>query len=232
MSPSTDPNTPRSHPTVEHKPRQRWLAWSNVGWKGYRALDRLRGEKAKPRLIYLDGTVYVITPPETIDRAFLRLSLFVSLVAADSGIPHIGAGQTTLRDKTRRVGVEGDQEFYFTNYKNILGNTDLDMSVDPPPDLVIESLRGVPLSKAFAAYRRLGVPEVWAFRPDRLRIWRLHANGRYFASEFSRSIPFLQAETIFSIVSEPQGESDTDWIIFVRRWVRETLVPRVHPEEA
>ena len=33
----------------------------DVGWKGYRTLLRVRGQRPRPRMIYLDGSVYLAT---------------------------------------------------------------------------------------------------------------------------------------------------------------------------
>jgi Uma2 family endonuclease len=229
MAPATEPNTTIPTPRVRRKPRQHWVAWPNVGWKGYQALDRLRGGKATPKLIYLDGTVYLVAP--LLEHFAKRLGIIVLEVAVGLDIPFLIAGQTTLSKKPKRAGVEGGQEFYFANHQRIAGKTDLDMNIDPPPDLVIEAVCSHPANKALEAYKRLQVPEVWIVDEDQLRILTLQTNGTYAAQESSLVFPFVQATELFAQIDVPI-HSDLDWMKGVRRWVRDVLVPRVTPEEA
>jgi Uma2 family endonuclease len=198
----------------------------DIGWKGYATLLRLRGERRRPRMIYLDGDVSLVTTSFPHERLSERLGIFVIEVVVGLDIPCVPAGETTFRRRKKRGGVEGDKTFYLANEARIRGKDKLHLRVDPPPDLAIEAVYSHAAARAVEVYRRFGVPEVWVCDEVGLRILVLQANGRYAKAEASAAFPFLAAAEIFDWVRRPQTVSETEWVKEVRRWVRETLVAR------
>src|SRR6516165_3500982 len=78
-----------------------------IGWKGYCTLLRLRGARSMPRMIYLDGTVWLMSPAFPHERLSVRLGLFVMEVVVGLNIPCIPARSTTFRRRAKKGGVEG-----------------------------------------------------------------------------------------------------------------------------
>ena len=200
-----------------------------IDWKGYRTLLRLRGERAVPRMVYLDGDLWLMSPSYIHENLAKRLGWFVLEVAVGLQIPFTSARQTTLRRRKKDVGVEGDDSFYFAHVERLRGKTTIDLRVDPPPDLALEAVYSHGARAALEVYRRLGVPEVWVGAETRLRILVLQANGEYAESESSAAFPFLKTAEIADWIYRPQDGSETQWLKDVRRWVRATLIPRVRP---
>src|SRR4051794_29774448 len=79
----------------------------DIDWKGYTTLLRLRGERPVPRMVYLDGSVYLLSPSFPHENLKERLGTFVTEVVVGLGIPHIPSGSTTFRRRAKRGGVEG-----------------------------------------------------------------------------------------------------------------------------
>jgi Uma2 family endonuclease len=198
----------------------------DVGWKGYCALLRMRGERTIPRMVYLDGSVFLMSPSFAHENIKERLGQFVMVLVEELHVPCIMAGSTTFRRRLKRGGVEGDQSFYLTNCARIRGKKKLSLKVDPPPDLAIEAVVTHTADEAVEVYRRFRVPEVWVCEKDRFEILVLQESGRYLAAERSLAFPFLEASEIHAWVFRDQDENDTEWITELRRWVQEVLVPR------
>jgi Uma2 family endonuclease len=203
------------------------VALRDVGWKGYSALLRLRGERPAPKIVYLDGTVWLMSPSFPHERLKNRLGQFVAEVVVGLAIPCIMAGSTTLRRRVKRGGVEGDQTYYLANEAFVRGKDEIHLKIDPPPDLAIEAVYLHEADAALEVYRRFKVPEVWVCDESRHVILVLQSNGRYAESATSASFPFLSAAEVFEWVSRPQAVPDTEWITKLRNWVRRTLRPRV-----
>jgi Uma2 family endonuclease len=199
---------------------------ADIGWEGYSKLLKIRGERSIPRMIYLGGSVLLMSPSIPHERLAELLGAFVLVVAEELDIPLHMAGSTTFRRRAKRGGVEGDKTFYFTNLDRIRGKKKISLRVDPPPDLAIEVVVTRDADDAIEVYRRLGVPEVWICEVRRFTILRLEANGQYEESQCSRAFPVLTAGEIHAWVSRQNDESDTAWTKDLRRWVREVLVPR------
>jgi Uma2 family endonuclease len=207
----------------------RRVALRDVGWKGYVTLLRLRGERPMPKMVYLDGTVWLMSPTYPHERLKWRLGQFVTEVVVGLSIPFIAAGSTTFRRRAKRGDVEGDQTYYLANEERIRGKERIHLRTDPPPDLAVEASNTHGADQALEVYRRFRVPEVWVCDEAELVILVLQANGKYARSMTSAAFPFLMAAEIHDWVSRPQDTSDTQWMRDLRRWVRRTLRPRVRP---
>jgi Uma2 family endonuclease len=207
------------------------VAMRDIGWKGYSTLLRLRGDRSMPRMVYLDGTVWVMSPSFPHERLKTRLGHFVTEVVVGLDIPCIAAASTTFRRRAKRGGVEGDQTYYLANEERVRGKDKLHLKTDPPPDLAIEAVHSHDADQAIEVYRRFKVPEVWVCDEDEVRILILQPNGRYAESATSAAFPFLAATEVFDWVKKPQTEPDTAWIKQLRSWVNRTLKPRVRKHD-
>ena len=77
-----------------------------------------------------------------------------------------------------RGGLEADESYYIQNYARIQGR-EVDLTIDPPPDLAIEIDLSLPDVEKSSIYARLGVPEIWRWRDGRLTVFTRHADGNY-----------------------------------------------------
>jgi Uma2 family endonuclease len=202
----------------------------DVGWRGYLRLLKLRGQRSVPRLIYLDGSVQLVSPSDPHEWLAFRLGEFVTGVAAGLRISFRATRQLTFRKRSSRGGVEGDATFYLANLERVRGKT-IDLGVDPPPDLAIEAVYSNPPTKALAAYRRLKVPEVWVGERHRVRILVLGADSRYRACPSSLAFPILTASEISEWIFRPDTGDDLEWTLALRQWIVETLAARVRITE-
>ncbi len=200
----------------------------NVGWDGYLRVLKTRGEKRRPKLLYLDGDVYLMSPAYTHEQFAERLSILVleSVIAFD--LPCKTSRSTTFRRRKRQAGAEADASFYLASAAQIYGRRELSLRRDPPPDLVIEVVNTHPADEAVEVWRRFGVPEVWVADASRVRILTLQADGAYAEASHSPSFPALAATEIFDWMTRNLGALDSDWIKALRAWVRDVLVPRAH----
>ncbi len=197
-----------------------------IDWQGYLRMLRLRGEYSRPKLIYLDGTLYMMSPAFLHERLKERLGLFVMVIVEELDIPCVPSGETTFRRRSKRGGVEPDKSFYLAHEALVRGKDDLHLRTDPPPDLVVEAVNTHDAGPAVTVLKRFKVPEIWVGDEDGVRIMVRKANGRYADSQTSLAFPFLSAAEIADWVLRPQTGSETDWIKELRRWVNEVLVPR------
>ena len=203
-----------------------------VDWKGYLTMLRLRGERSAPKMIYLDGSLLLVSPAFPHEFLRKRFGAFVHEVVVGLKIPCIPSGSTTLRQQRERGGVEGDETYYLASAPRIVGKRKVNLRTDPPPDLAIEVVHTHSARAAIEVYRRLGVAEVWVCDGQELQVLVLQHDGRYAASESSAVFPFLKAAEIWDWIDRAGSEYETEWMEGVRQWVRETLVPRVTPKEA
>ena len=78
----------------------------------------------------------------------------------------------TFKREDLQRGLEPDNCYYVANEARVRSKTELDLTLDPPPDLAIEIDLGGGRMRKLAIYAAFGVPEVWWFdgrTPARVR---------------------------------------------------------------
>ncbi len=201
----------------------------NLGWDGYEEMLRILDGHSRPQMVYLDGNLHLMVTSSIHERRTDRLGTLVRVVVEELDIPCEPTRETTFRRRDLEAGVQPDDSFYLANHAVMAakdGKEDVDLNLDPPPDLVIEVVHKHKADHAVEVLRRLGVAEVWVGDGDGLRILVLGPDGRYARSETSLAFPFLTAAEIFGWADRTGMASATQWIKELRRWVQETLLPR------
>ena len=200
-----------------------------IGWVGYQGLLRVQGERSRPQITYLEGDALLVSPSLQHEWMSNRLGPFVMEVVVGLDIPCVAIGQTTLHRRRKRGGVQPDASFYFANSAAIAakkGKEDIDLRVDPPPDLAIEVVHTHKAEKAIKVLESFSVPEVWVCDEASLRILVLGEDRRYREADRSVALPFLTGEEIHSWVIRDDCDTMTDWCRTLRQWVETVLVPR------
>ena len=202
-----------------------------VGWTQYLAISDIFKDRPGLRFTFLDGRLTLLSPSRRHDWHAERLGMIVVAVAQGLGIVWEDAAHATYRAENVG-GVEGDKAYYFgDNADRMLGPVDIDLSTQPPPDLVIEVEYTHPADDAVVVWGRLGVPEVWRFDvgSDSLSFWRRLDDGRYEARSRSTIFPVLEVAEVLDQLRRAEAMGASRWFAGLDRWVRESLAPRVDP---
>ncbi len=154
-------------------------------WQDYESLLAMRGERAAPRLTYLEGDLELMTPALEHETAKTLLGRLIETYAEELGLELQGCGSWTVRAEARARGLEPDECY-------VLG-----VWTEPPtvPDLAIEVIWTSGGIDKLEVYRGLGVPEVWFWQDSALHI-HLLVDGAYVESRQSRLLPDLDPELI------------------------------------
>ncbi len=197
----------------------------DVGWEGYEALLAMVGD-GHVRLAF-DGTDVELRGSSfdhEVDKT--TLDRLIGTVAEELDLHYIGLGATTWRRKDKQRGLEADECYYFANLRRISRKKQLDLTVDPPPDLAVDIEMTEPLHYRDGIYAALGFPEVWKFDGDQLLIQVLQADGTYSSTEISPSLPVITRKEVAHWVRQADGIDHTTWAKRFRSWIYEVLLPR------
>ena len=138
------------------------------------------------------------------------------------GIEALSLKSTTWNREDLQKGAEGDESFYIQNEAVVRDKDWIDLSVDPPPDPIVETdITSSSLDKV-AIYQALGVPELWRFDGDKLTLYRL-ADGEYQTSDVARALPILSLEGIEGVLTRRKGYGQNAFLAFVEEWIQEKL---------
>lgn len=192
----------------------------NVSWETYGRLLNDHLDSSAPRFTFDRGMLEIMSPSPEHEKFNRRIAQLVLAFAEEMGVESEDLGSTTFRREDLERGFEPDSCFYIENEESIRGKSRIDLTVDPPPDLVIEiDLTSLSMNK-LPIYARIGVPEVWRYDGRRFVILKLEGDGYVEANE-SIVLPPATAAALSDLVEKGKTTQRTDWLRAVREWVRE-----------
>jgi len=205
-------------PTVVSPPEQR-IVLDNITWDVYERLLAAHRDRSVPRFTYDRGRLEIMSPSPAHERLKHTVALFVEVVAEELQINVEGLGSTTFRREDLQRGFEPDECFYVQNAARIRGEPELDLTLDPPPDVVIEiDFTSSSLAK-FPIFAQLGVPEVWRYDGRHWQIVCL-TGTEYSPQTQSMALPGLTVEAMTGLLHESLTLERLAWLRQVRAWVR------------
>jgi Uma2 family endonuclease len=197
-----------------------------VPWADYETMLRIIGNRPI-RINYDRGEMEIVSPLQRHGNESFLLGWMVGVLVEELDVPCEPADPVTYRRPDLEKGVEPDKGFHFRDHAAwVRGKRDLDLTVDPPPDLVVESdltSSSVPRLPIFAA---LGIPEVWRLDDDELHFLHLQPDGTYQPRDRSLAFPDLLLADAARFLEQGRDVDKTSWIRAFRAWVREAVVPR------
>ncbi len=205
----------------------------HVGWRGLEAYLKMMGDRRGPRVLYREGYLTLVTPSRLHERRSKGLDQVVHALCIELDIPFQPTGSTLYKRQDLDHGIEADETYYIEHEPVIREVEDeIDLTLYPPPDLVIEVVVTNPAANSLAICRRLGIPEVWVHDAPKSTLAFLHldATGHYVEAPASRAFPFLIAAEVLPWVQSPAGESYNRWERRLHAWVRDVLGPRLAGE--
>lgn len=213
------------------RPRTRPIEGENrflvhgLDWHGYETLLGLFGERAI-RIAYDRGDLELMSPLITHERFRSLLGRMVETITEELEIPCVAAGSTTFRREDLDRGLEPDECYYLANAHRLRKVRQVDLTIDPPPDLAIEVEITTSALNRLGIYGALGVPEVWRYDGESLKVFLRQPDGTYALSPTSAAFPFLPMEELARFLRDYDATDDTRWGRAFRHWVREEIVPR------
>ncbi len=199
-------------------------------WNIYTELCELRGDKSRPRYVFVDGRLTVVSPGIPHEGVKTRLGGLIEDVLVGLRIEAYPLGSVTLlRSLEPLAAAEADETYFLTNLDRIRGKDSLVMGVDPGPDLGVEVVVSHLPGDSLECHRLFGVREVWLVEDGELSILVLSENGLYEASLKSVCFPFLTAQEMAHWAFRQDIDNEIELRFQFRAWVSETRVLRHRP---
>lgn len=195
----------------------------NVSWEMFENILQSMGEGYAARMAYNNGTLEIKMPLPKHERAKSIISDLIKLLLEELDIDCECFASSTFKREDMQSGVEPDDCFYILNEPVMRGKTEIELTVDPPPDLALEIDNTSDSRLRFNSYQALGVPELWRYDGQGLQIYLLQ-NKKYVDSNISPNFPGLPiTEIIPQYVKQSQTAGRSPTLKAFRGWVREQL---------
>jgi Putative restriction endonuclease len=129
---------------VSHAQTEQRVIIRFVSWTTYEHLLADLANQSSTRLTYDRGLLEIMCPLPEHEEWNRTIALLVEVLAEERRVDVRNFGSTTFRRADLARGFEPDSCFYIQHEADISGKSTIDLTVDPPPDLV-RACRKTPL---------------------------------------------------------------------------------------
>ena len=197
----------------------------NVSWETFNHLLEELGSQRSQRLTYSGGTLEIMTPLGEHEHNNRFIESLILVLTDELNINLKKFGSLTLKLAKLRQAVEPDSCYYITNEPQVRNKQNIDLTIDPPPDLVLEiditnsSVNKLPI------YANLMVPEIWRYNGKIITVFVLdqaannHTNN-YTNIDSSLIFPFLDMNLIPQLIQRSLELGETATLKEFRQWVK------------
>ncbi len=202
-------------------PEQRFLFY-DMDWSFYDSLLERLGDR--PVFVTYDrGNLEVMSPSRKHEAYAKLIGRLIETLTEELEIPLRSGRSTTFRRKDLDRGLEPDECYWLRNESRVRGKLELDLAHDSPPDLAVEVEISARLLDREGIYAALGVPELWRFDGERLRVSTLGPDGRYRPSAGSAALPGVPIPELERFLAMWNTTDETTLVRAFREWVRHNV---------
>ncbi|UFP94656.1 Uma2 family endonuclease [Gloeobacter morelensis] len=193
---------------------------TSISWESYDRLLAIIGNQPV-HLTYDRGLLELMSPSYNHERYKKRLGRLVEILTEELNLPMIAGGSATFRRQDLDRGLEPDECFYIQNVAAVQGKAQIDLAVDPPPDLVIEIDVASSSLDRMSIYAAMGVTEVWRYKDRELIFYQLDPTIRQYRSvTYSLTFAFLAAADVIRFLQTYSESNDTELYRALRSWIQ------------
>ena len=196
----------------------------NISWQTFETILAEMGDNRATRLAYDHGTLEIMTPLMPHEHNNRLLEHLVFALAEELNLNLKSTGSVTCKRPDLLRGVEPDSSFYIQNEPVMRHKQHLDLTQDPPPDLVIEVDYTSASVDRMPIYLALGILEVWRYDEPVMQIYQLR-EGVYVPCDVSPTFANLPLTTeIPRFLQESLKIGEIPMIRSFRNWLRQQSV--------
>ncbi|MCY7348991.1 MAG: Uma2 family endonuclease [Pyrinomonadaceae bacterium] len=190
----------------------------NISWETYEKILAEHDEVSNPHFAFCDGELEIMVLGYQHERLKDDLTELTVEIARILEIDYRGAASTTFRRQKKQKGFEGDSSFYFKNANIVRAKKEIDLNIDPPPELVIEiDITHGSLPK-FPIFSALGIEEVWLFDGEDVIFYRLE-NEDYKQVAKSVCLPGVKSIIVTELLFAAEELKRSEWLKLVHRLI-------------
>jgi Uma2 family endonuclease len=195
-----------------------------VRWSTYEALLEDMGNR-HIRLTYDNGDLEIMTLSGRHERSKKLIGRMIEAMTEELNIPLRSGGSTTFKKELQKKGLEPDECYWVANEPAVRGLVELDLEVDPAPDIAVEVEISTSVLNRMGIYAALRVSEIWRSDGERITVAQLQDDGTYASVSQSPSFPWLPLDELSRSLLASATMAETAWIRSFRSWVRTVLAP-------
>ena len=207
--------------TLDSSIAEQYIQLHPASWETFNQLLEDLGDNGNKRLTYYQKTLQIMSPLGRHENNNRFIESLISVIADELNLNLKKFGSLTLKSQPLQQGVEPDSCYYIANEYQVRSKPNIDLAIDPPPDLVLEvdmtsgSLNKLPIHANFR------VPEFWQYDGEKLTVFILEEAGNtYQEVNQSKIFPFLDVKQIPQLIQQSLEIGETATLKQFRQWVK------------
>ena len=197
------------------------MEFVGIDWQTYEDISAELGASSPIQLTYNKGVLTIMPITELHEFLTGFLHDLIRFAGLSLRINVIDTGKATIRSKRRNYGVEPDLSYFVSKadihqMKNYVPN-----EIELAPDIVGEIDIYHPSDDKFEIYAEFGVSEFWQYNGEKLKIFKLQADGKYAEIERSEELPILTSEILTEFLKRGQTEQQFTVLSDFQNWLQE-----------
>lgn len=204
-------------------PAEQRVVLDNISWSTYLAILE-DAENRRGRIAYDRGALEIMSPSRLHEIIKTLIGRMIEAFTEELNIEIASVASTTLKRDDLERGFEADECYYIQNAAAVRRKDEIDLTVDPAPDLVIEVDISRSAMNKFGIYGALGIPEIWRYDGGTIRVYLRQENGDYAEVEQSAALPQLPIAEVVRFLERRVSLGETQLIRSFRAWLRERFL--------
>ena len=204
---------------VEKMPEDTVVIFHNATWDDYEELLAQVGEAQGLRISFNDGTLKVMTLSPKHEKYADFVKILMAHLSFRLRTNILFFGSATMRKRKKSKGNEPDACFYIQTAATIGNRIDIDFTIDPPPDVVVEIDIHHDSRDNYPIYAALGVPEIWRYDEQEMTIFHLQ-EADYISAETSLALPMLSRHVLTEYLKRMQQDGEFQAILAFDEWLQ------------
>lgn len=198
------------------------VVFRNISWQTFKAMLTEMGSDRVSRLTYDQGTLEIMTPLMPHERANRQIERLIWILVEELGLNILSVGSMTCKREDLERGAEPDSSYYIQNEPLVRNREEIDLTQDPPPDLVLEVEYSRSSVNKLRLYASMSVPEFWRYDGRSMHIYRLDKE-QYQLCENSPTFAPVAVSEIPRFLEETKKIGEVAMVRSFRAWVRQQL---------
>jgi Uma2 family endonuclease len=179
-----------SIPLVEQPTEEKLVTLKDVSWEQFKGIETQLQENRNVRLSYLSGILEIMSPiGDKHEKVKSTVGLLLEAYMKELGIRFYRRGGFTLEEPGYASGTP-DESYSIGTEKEV-------------PDIVIEIIVTSGTINRKELYKPKKVPEVWFWKSNSIKIFRLNEQGEYEQVNRSGFFPDLDPALLLNYIAMP-----------------------------
>lgn len=201
-------------------PPQRQGIILNTNWEGYVTIGEVFRDQPV-RMNYDRGRLEIMTVSHEHEWIKKLLSRMLEMLVVVLKIRMHSGGSTTFRREELDRGMEPDECYWIQHEEQMRGKHTFDVESDPPPDLALEVEISRSVLNRLGIYAALGIPEVWRYDGETIRVLLLSQDGTYQPASASEALPMVPVAELARFLAQRETTDETALLSAFLDWVQE-----------